>query len=335
VIRAPAFWDHGGWQATALAPAAWLWSAGAWLRTRTTPPQWAPLPVLCVGNVTVGGAGKTPTALACLALLAERYGADAIHAVTRGYGGGLPGPVRVDPERHTATEVGDEALLLARAAPTWVARNRIAGAQAAAVAGARLVVLDDGYQNPTIAKDVSLLVVDGAAGFGNGRVLPAGPLRESVEAAVARADAVIVVGDDSYGVAKRIGALRADVPVIAARIVPDPVVAIGLKDQRVVAFAGIGRPDKFFATLVACGADIVAKRSFPDHHRFAGAELAWLAGEAERSGARLVTTEKDWVRLDGEWRDKIAALPITLDIERAALARVLEPLRATLEPVHG
>jgi tetraacyldisaccharide 4'-kinase len=335
MMHPPAFWDRGGWAPAALAPAAWLWAVAGWLRARTTTPERAPLPVICVGNVTAGGAGKTPTALACLALLAERHGPDAVHAVTRGYGGGLPGPVRVDPERHTAAEVGDEALLLARVAPTWVARNRVAGAKAAAVAGARVVVLDDGFQNPTIAKDVSLLVVDGTAGFGNGRVMPAGPLREPVAAALDRADAVIVVGDDTYGVAARVAALDPALPVLTARIEPDAAVASSLRGARVIAFAGIGRPEKFFATLAECAADVVARRSFPDHHRFTGADLAWLAAEAEREGARLVTTEKDWVRLDAESRAGITAVPVTLAVDRAALATVLQPIRATMEPVHG
>ncbi|MGE5539851.1 MAG: tetraacyldisaccharide 4'-kinase [Gemmatimonas sp.] len=327
-MRAPVFWDKGGWQADALAPAAWLWRAAGWLRAKAATPARAPLPVICIGNVTVGGAGKTPTALACLGLIAERHGADFAHAVTRGYGGGLPGPVRVDPERHTAAEVGDEALLLARSAPTWVARDRVAGAQAAAVAGAKLVVLDDGLQNPTIAKDLSLLVVDGGAGFGNGRMMPAGPLREPVTAALGRADAIIVVGDDTYGVAARVRAGRSDLPILAARLEPDPAAANGLKGARVVAFAGIGRPGKFFATLAACGAEIVGERSFPDHHRFTAADLAALFGAAERASARLVTTEKDWVRLDGAARERVTALPVSLATDRAALARLLEPILA-------
>jgi tetraacyldisaccharide 4'-kinase len=334
-MRPPAFWDHGGWAQFALMPASWLWSAAGWLRARTTTLTRAPLPVVCIGNVTVGGAGKTPTALACLALLAGRFSGDAVHAVTRGYGGALPGPVRVDPERHTATEVGDEALLLARVAPTWVARDRVAGAQAAAVAGARLVVLDDGFQNPTIAKDVSLLVIDGTVGFGNGRVMPAGPLREPIASALDRADAVIVIGDDTYGVAARVAAMSPGLPILTAQIEPDPAAADALKGVRVIAFAGIGRPEKFFATLAACGANIVARRSYPDHHTFTGAELAWLGTESERSDARLVTTEKDWVRLDAEWRARVTSLPIALALDRAELARVLEVVTASAEPVNG
>jgi tetraacyldisaccharide 4'-kinase len=339
MMRPPTFWDQDGWATTALTPASWLWSAAGWLRAHTTTPARTPLPVICVGNVTVGGAGKTPTALACLALLSARFGSDAVHAVTRGYGGALPGPVRVDPVRHSVAEVGDEALLLARAAPTWVARDRVAGAQAAAVAGAKLVVLDDGFQNPTIAKDLSLLVVDGHAGFGNGRVMPAGPLREPVPSALDRADAVIVVGDDTYGVADRVRALRPTVPIIAARIMPDPATANALKGVRVVAFAGIGRPEKFFATLADCGADIVARRSYPDHHYFTPAELAWLDTEAGRADARLVTTEKDWVRLDADWRARITPLPVTLAVDRAALASLFERVAvdrvSAAEPFHG
>jgi len=334
-MRQPAFWDRNGWLPAALAPAAGVWTAAGWLRQRLIRPFRLPVPVICVGNVTVGGAGKTPTVLALLRIINDRMGARPVaHALTRGYGGRLAGPVRVDPDRHTADDVGDEALLLARAAPTWVARDRTAGALTATAAGAQIVVLDDGFQNPSLAKDLSLLVVDGASGFGNGRVMPAGPLREPVRAALARAHGVVIVGDDRADVEARVRTERADLPVLAARVVPAPTVAETLKGRRVLAFAGIARPEKFFATLDAIGAEIVDRHSFADHHRFGEAEIALLEAEAKRRDALLVTTEKDHVRLDPHSRARITALPIAIAFaDEAALERLLAPmLRQVLGP---
>jgi tetraacyldisaccharide 4'-kinase len=313
-----------------LSPAAWLWATAGRLRMRTTPAR-APVPVICVGNLTAGGAGKTPTALALLHLLARRAGGRAgVHALTRGYGGSLVGPARVDPAHHTAAEVGDEALLLARAAPTWIARDRAAGALAAAAAGARVVVMDDGFQNPALAKDLSLIVVDGETGFGNGRVIPAGPLREPIEGGLARADAVIVIGEDRAQVAACVRKRHPELPIVAARIAPAADGADAVRDRRVLAFAGIGRPAKFFATLRACGAHVVAEHAYGDHHRFTPGEIATLEIEARRLEARLVTTEKDHVRLDAAQQARIAALPVTLTFDdEAAVARLLD---AVLRP---
>ena len=325
-MRAPAFWTHDGALPRMLSPASWVWTAAGRLRMKTTTATRAPVPVICVGNLTVGGAGKTPTVLALLGILAPRAGERAfVHALTRGYGGSLEGPVRVDPARHTAAEVGDEALLLARAAPTWVARDRVAGALAAAGAGARAIVMDDGFQNAALAKDLSLIVVDGETGFGNGRVMPAGPLREPIGDGLARADAVIVIGDDRAHVAADVRARRPELPIFGARIAPSPETAATVRQRRVMAFAGIGRPEKFFATLRACGATLAAERAFADHHRFSAEEIAALESEAGRLDARLVTTEKDHVRLDAAVQARIAALPVTLAFDDdAAVARLLD-----------
>jgi tetraacyldisaccharide 4'-kinase len=283
--------------------------------------------VICVGNVTVGGAGKTPTVLALIDIVDAHAGGPLAHVLTRGYGGALTGPVRVDPDRHTASEVGDEPLLLARAAPTWVARDRFAGALTAVAAGAGLVILDDGLQNPSLAKDLSLIVVDGAHGFGNGRVMPAGPLRERVATALTHVHGVIVIGDDRAGAGAEIRKTRPGVPVLSARIVPASAAATALKGNRVLAFAGIARPEKFFATLDAIGADIVDRHAFADHHHFSEAEIALLESEAKRRGARLVTTEKDHMRLERDVRERVAALPIALSfVDPAALDRLLAPI---------
>jgi tetraacyldisaccharide 4'-kinase len=245
----------------------------------------------------------------------------AAHAVTRGYGGRLAGPLRVDPTRHDAVAVGDEALLLARSAPCWVARDRAAGCREAAASGAGIILLDDGFQNPAVARDLSLVVIDAEYGFGNGRLIPAGPLREPVGSGLARADAIILIGDGEPPALVR----AARRPVL--RVGFEPLDAARFRGMKTLAFAGIGRPDKFFASLRRAGAELVAARRFPDHHRFGAAEIAGLRRDAERGGARLVTTAKDWVRLPPAARDGIAVFEVTLRWrDPAAPAELLAPV---------
>jgi tetraacyldisaccharide 4'-kinase len=313
----PEFWAHRGVLSTLLQPAAWLYGMAALARQRWTAPWRAPVPVICIGNLVVGGAGKTPVTLSLARRLRER--GCRVHILSRGYGGGLSGPVAVDPARHTATDVGDEPLLLAEVAPCWVAHDRVAGARAAIAAGAELLLLDDGFQNPTLAKDLSLVVVDGGYGFGNGRLLPAGPLREPLIQGLARADAVVLMGDDTAGVAARVtGKL-----LLRARLVPEN--AGDVAGRAVIAFAGIGRPAKFFATLESAGARVLGRHAFPDHHRYADSELARLRAAAERAGAMLVTTAKDWVRLSPKSREPAHVLRVRVAWDDAA------PLDALLD----
>lgn len=301
-MRTPDFWQRKGYASALLAPAGWFYAAGGWLRFRLARPARAPVPVVCVGNLVAGGAGKTPTVLALAELLHGR----APHALSRGYGGRLTGPLRVDPGHHGADEVGDEPLLLARYLPTWVARDRVAGAMAAVKADAGLILMDDGFQNPTLTKDLSLLTVDAAQALGNGRCLPAGPLREPAHRGLARADAVILIGDGSPD-------LPFAGPLFRARVEP---VGDGSawRGRPVVAFAGIGRPEKFFATLRSLGADIRAEYAFADHHRYCESDFAAL-GRAAGPDAILVTTEKDYVRLSPGWQSRVATLPVILRFE--------------------
>lgn len=307
-MKAPGFWTRPpGPLSTLLAPASAIWTAVGRVRQRRADPWRAPVPIVCVGNLTAGGAGKTPVALDLLDRLTAR--GVAAHALSRGHGGRLAGPLRVDPANHTAADVGDEPLLLAAAAPAWIARDRAAGARAAIQAGARAIVLDDGFQNPGLAKDLSLVVVDGATGFGNGRVIPAGPLREPVADGLARAQAVVVIGPDATGVAAMVGA---HLPVLGARLEPDPEAAAGLSATRLLAFAGIGRPGKFFDTLRGLGADLAEAVPFPDHHLYTPAELEGLLSRATLLDARLVTTAKDAVRLPGDLRNRVAVLPVRI-----------------------
>ncbi len=314
-MQAPAFWQRGGPLATLLAPLGAGYSLAGRLRRRGVTPARAACPVICVGNLLAGGTGKTPTALA----LAERLAALGRRPVflSRGYGGREAGPLLVDPARHDAAAVGDEPLLLAAAWPTVVSRDRVAGARLAAGQG-DVIVMDDGFQNPTLAKDFSLLVFDGGQGLGNGRCIPAGPLRESLSEGMARAQATLLIGADDTGLAPRLAGL----PLLRAELRPE---SSDLAGQRLLAFAGIGRPEKFFATLRQAGATLLAAQAFPDHHVFRPAELQALRHRAAAAGARLITTSKDLARLPPAARGDIAALAVRLVFaDRDALDRLLQ-----------
>ena len=319
-MREPSFWwREAGIAARILAPLAAIYGAAAQARLKQGGRR-AGVPVVCIGNLTVGGAGKTPAALAVARMLA--VAGERPVFLSRGYGGVLAGPVRVDPARHRADDVGDEPLLLARAAPTVVARDRVGGASMAVAAGASIVVMDDGFQNPSLAKDFSVLVVDGRRGVGNGRVIPAGPLRAPVDAQLALAQALVVVGTPLHA-ADVIAAARArEIAIFQTRLRPDAGAVAALAGRRVLAVAGIGDPQKFFATLADAGVTVAATRSFPDHHRYTAAEVRALCDEADRAGLALVTTEKDLARLAGndavaELAARAHALPVALVFDDA------------------
>lgn len=323
-MRPPEFWASDDIRACLLSPLGALYGLAGRIRRQVARPLRLPVPVVCVGNLTVGGTGKTPLAMA----LAERLIGQGHrpHFLTRGYGGRLAGPIRVDVARHEVAEVGDEALLLARVAPTWVARRRPEGARAALAAGAELLIMDDGLQNPALVQDLAIVVVDGAVGFGNRRLLPAGPLREPIAAGLARASAIVLLGEDRAAVAPL---LPDRLPRLEADLVHPPEAA-ALRGARVVAFAGIGRPDKFFASLASVGAQVVLTRGFPDHHPYREGDLQALAGEASRQGARLVTTAKDHVRIPPAWRRRVAVVPVGLRWrDPAALDRMLMPVMSS------
>lgn len=315
-MRTPEFWQRGGLAAALLAPLGRL-TAGLTAR-RVARPGWrAPVPVICCGNATAGGAGKTTLALDLAVRLAPRR----VAFLTRGHGGRERGPHRVG-AGDTAARVGDEALLLAGVAPTWVAADRAAGARAAVAEGAQVLVMDDGLQNPTLAKDLSLLVVDGASGFGNGRLIPAGPLREPVAAAAARCRAAVLIGEDRAGAR---ALLPPDLPVLRARLVQREVEP--LVGCRAFAFAGIGLPDKFFAGLRAAGVDLAGTWAFPDHHPYTAAEIAEVHARAQALGAVPVTTPKDAARLAPEQHAGMQVVGVALAWEdEAALAALLAEL---------
>jgi tetraacyldisaccharide 4'-kinase len=317
-MRAPDFWRRNGMLPTVLSPLGMIWQARTTARIARTSPEKAGVPVICIGNAVAGGAGKTPVAIAVADSLMRREVTP--HFLSRGYGGTQLGPVRVELGRHSAKDVGDEPLLLAMVAPTWVARERVAGATAAVSQGAGMIVMDDGFQNPSLFKDVSILVVDGGYGFGNRRVMPAGPLREPVEDALDRADAVAILGTDHQEIEKHIGGRK---PVIVARFEPT-LEDDDLSGMPVVAFAGIGRPAKFFETLSGMGCDLIATRSFPDHHNYTIDEIMRLVDAAAGAGAIVVTTEKDSVRLPEEASGMVRTLKVALEWrDRDALDKVV------------
>jgi tetraacyldisaccharide 4'-kinase len=334
-MKAPGFWYRPpGPKAKLLSPLGAVYGGLGRLRQRLVKPQAANVPVVCVGNLTVGGAGKTPLAIA----LAERLAHAGLtpHFLTRGYRGRLAGPVRVDLVEHDAQDVGDEALILAAHFPTWVSGNRIAGARLAAEAGAEALVMDDGFQNPGLAKDVSIIAVDGGTGFGNGRILPAGPLREMPRHGLARADAVVLVGEDQIGMAGALAGLIGPggrLPLLRAHFEPEPS-ARRFRDASVVAFAGIARPAKFFTTLEGLGARIVARFAYPDHHRYNAEELMQMAELADAADAMLVTTAKDYARLPDDARllVKVVAIRAKWD-DTAAVDAVLAPALARVAAV--
>ena len=317
-MREPGFW-HGpsSLNSHLLKPLAALYGAIAAKRLRRSGLN-AGIPVLCVGNYHVGGAGKTPTVLA-LAKLMRELGETPV-VLSRGYGGELRGPVRVDPGRHAASDVGDEPLMLASALPVVVSRKRARGVPLARAQGATVILMDDGFQSPAIVKDVSLIVIDSERGLGNGQVFPAGPLRAPLRPQLARTDALIVVGDGAAAAPVAAEIAAQGKPVLRARLMPDQAVVAQLRGKRVLAFAGIGDPTRFFNTLRASGIDVVGRRAFADHHPYSQAEIENLAVEAKREALTLVTTEKDLARLR-DTEQQIVPFAVTLDFDQPALLR--------------
>ncbi len=323
-MREPAFWHRPtSWTSHLLRPLAALYGAIAALRLQRK--GFEPgIPVFCVGNYHLGGAGKTPTVLALAEILRELGETPVV--LSRGYGGSRRGPVMVDPSSHTAAEVGDEPLMLASHLPVVVARDRVDGVALAKSRRASAILMDDGFQNPALAKDAALIVIDGKRGVGNGLVFPAGPLRAPLPTQLARTDALIVIGEGDAAKAVAAAIAAAAKPVLAAHLQPDAAAVAKLRGKRVLAFAGIGDPERFFRTLRGSGIDVVNQQAFADHHRFSEREIDALALAAKRDGLTLVTTEKDLVRLRGVAQfagvlREIVPFPVTLQFDDVALLK--------------
>ena len=317
-MREPGFW-HGpaSLNSHLLKPLAALYGAVAAQRLQRKGLH-AGIPVLCVGNYHVGGAGKTPTVLALAKLLRDLGETPVV--LSRGYGGKLAGPVRVDPARHAASDVGDEPLMMAGAVPVVVSRKRADGVPLARAQGATVILMDDGFQNPGIVKDASLIVIDSERGLGNGQVFPAGPLRAPLQPQLARTDALVVVGSGSAAESVAAEIAAQGKPVLSAHLKPDEAQVASLRGRRVLAFAGIGDPTRFFNTLRSSGIEVAAQRAFADHHAYSQAEIESLIAEAKREALTLVTTEKDLARLRDR-AQQIVPFRVTLEFDDPTLLR--------------
>ena len=319
MMRTPAFWTSARganhWCARVLSPLGSIYAMATAQRLARGARAQMPVPVICIGNINAGGTGKTPTVMAMAERLRDLYFDP--HIVSRGHGGNLTAPTEVDPSRHKATQTGDEPLLLSAFARTWVARDRAAGARAAIAAGATAIILDDGFQNPGIAHDLAIVVVDAETGFGNGLCLPAGPLREPASVGLGRADVLLSIGNKAAQDSFDTSEVPQNLPRIRAHLAPLQT-GMDWAGAPLIAFAGIGRPEKFFATLHKLGATLLRSEALADHQPLSTALLNRLETEARSKGAQLVTTEKDAARLPPAYRSKVITLPVRLQFQDTA-----------------
>ena len=305
-MRTPNHWQNNNVLSRLLMPFGWIYFQLSLWRHKIARSVDIGVPVICVGNIVAGGAGKTPTVMYLGKLLSKRL---KVAFLTRGYGGAFSGPIKVSPHKHTFQDVGDEALLLSKIAPTWVSKNRLDGGLAAKLDGAQIILMDDGFQNPTIGKTFSILVFDGPYGVGNNQLIPSGPLRETLGHGMSRADAVVIIGEDLHDLQSKI---PENIPLFS--VTTSPIISKKLRVAKsVIGFAGIGRPRKFLETLKTLNVEIQDFVPFPDHHKFRNSEIEDLIRRASETGAQLVTTTKDFVRLPPNTKNSIIAMDIELN----------------------
>ena len=308
-MKAPQFWyEPNTWKAKFLDPLGYFYNLLTLLRGKLAKPQSYSCLTICIGNLNVGGTGKTPTTIA----LAQHFLKKGlqVHVVSRGYKGKFQGTFLVDPQKHKSDEVGDEPLLMSEFTSVWVSNKRKNGIAAAENAGAQIVLLDDGFQDPSFHKDFSLIVVDGEKGFGNKKCMPAGPLRENIVQGFKRADALVIVGQRIY----KFDTFPTHLKIIHSTLKPIET-GMNWKEGKYLAFAGIADPSKFFKTLRSLGANLIDCVALSDHQNLDGQVLKRLERKANSAHAQLVTTEKDAVRLSKTFRKKVLSLPVRIEFD--------------------
>ncbi len=328
-IKTPHFWTELSWQSVILFPVSYIWRFGHYAQQKILNTKETEIPVICVGNLTVGGSGKTPVVITLCRFLSGIGKSTSI--LTRGFGGKEKGPIFVSTNLHQSLDVGDEPLMMAHSLDVCVSRNRPLGANHILDKKKYdCIVMDDGLQNPTLKKDLNIAVFDGKFGIGNGFLLPAGPMRQKLEVGIQNIDLVIFNGKDETGLGQKI---PPHIPIFTGELQPDEEIVEKMKNRRVYGFAGIGNPSRFFKTLNNIGADLVGEAHFADHHPYTDADLTQLYEEAMQSGAELVTTQKDWMRLPTDWRDRVLTVPVRIHFSADDTIKIVSFLETIFENV--
>ncbi len=328
-IKTPHFWTELSWQSVILFPVSYIWRFGHYAQQKILNTKETEIPVICVGNLTVGGSGKTPVVITLCRFLSGIGKSTSI--LTRGFGGKEKGPIFVSTNLHQSLDVGDEPLMMAHSLDVCVSRNRPLGANHILDKKKYdCIVMDDGLQNPTLKKDLNIAVFDGKFGIGNGFLLPAGPMRQKLEVGIQNIDLVIFNGKDETGLGQKI---PPHIPIFTGELQPDEEIVEKMKNRRVYGFAGIGNPSRFFKTLNDIGADLVGEAHFADHHPYTDADLTQLYEEAMQSGAELVTTQKDWMRLPSDWRDRVLTVPVRIHFSADDTIKIVSFLETIFENV--
>mgnify|MGYP000013066839 FL=1 len=328
-LKTPKFWSGLNWQSILLFPLSYIWRLGHYINQKNAQPQKSDIPVICVGNLTVGGSGKTPVVITLCRFLSGIGKSPSV--LTRGFGGRKKGPVFVNSNLHESEDVGDEPLMMSNSNTVCVSRNRPAGA--AFISSDKeldCVVMDDGLQNPTLEKNLKIAVFDGKFGIGNGLLLPAGPMRETLDDGLKNVDMVIFNGEDETGLTQKI---PSHIPIFTGELRPDDEIIEHLKGRPVYGFAGIGNPSRFFKTLQNIGADIVGETHFADHHPYTDTDMSQLYEDANQAGSELVTTQKDWMRLPAEWRERVLTVPVRIHFSSADSIKIVSLLETTFKNV--